>query len=57
MEGPKQRARFALMESCGVPPNEFCKWALLAPQVRALAQLLWPEIRARHAARRPGSLY
>jgi len=51
MEGPKQRARFALMESCGVPRNEFCKWVLLAPQLRALAELLWPEIRARHAAR------
>ena len=51
MEGPQQRARFALMESCGVPRDEFCKWALLAPQVRALAELLWPEIRARHAAR------
>ena len=50
MEGPKQRARFALMESCGVPRNEFCKWVLLAPQLRALAELLWPEIRARHAA-------
>ena len=51
MEGPKQRARFALMESCGVPRDEFCQWVLLAPQVRALAELLWPEIRARHAAR------
>jgi hypothetical protein len=51
MEGPKQRARLALMESCGVPRNEFCQWVLLAPQVRALAELLWPEIRARHAAR------
>ena len=51
MEGPEQRARFALMESCGVPRDEFCKWVLLTPQVRALAELLWPEIRARHAAR------
>src|ERR1700687_1146830 len=28
MEGPKQRAQFALMESCGVPRDEFCQWAL-----------------------------
>ena len=51
MEGPKQRARFALMESCGVPHQKFCEWVLRASQVRALAELLWPEIRACHAAR------
>jgi len=51
MEGPKQRARFTLMESCGVAPNEFCKWVLHPSQVQSLAELLWPEIRARHAAR------
>jgi hypothetical protein len=39
------------LESCGVPRKEFCKWVLLAPQLRALAKLLWPEIRARHPAR------
>jgi hypothetical protein len=39
------------MESCGVPRDEFCRWVLLTAQVRALAELLWPEIRARHAAR------
>ena len=51
MESPKQRARFALMESCGVPRDEFSRWVLLTPQVRSLTELLWPEIRARHAAR------
>ncbi len=39
------------MKSCGVARNEFCKWVLLPSQVQSLAELLWPEIRARHAAR------
>lgn len=51
MEGPEQRARFALMESCGVPRHAFGEWVLRLSQVRSLAELLWPEIRARHAAR------
>src|SRR5258707_8122440 len=29
IDGPEQRARFALMASCGVPRNEFCQCVLL----------------------------
>ena len=50
-KGAEQRARFELMASCGLPPEEFFKWVMLPAQVQALADLLWPEIRTRHAQR------
>ncbi len=49
--GAEQRARFDLMASCDLPPKDFPKWIVLPAQVQALADLLWPEIRARHAQR------
>ncbi len=47
----EQQARFDVLASCGLPYEEFFKWIMLPAQVRTLADLLWPEIRARHAQR------
>jgi hypothetical protein len=47
----EQRGRFDVIASCGLPREEFFEWIMLPAQVRALADLLWPEIRARHAER------
>ncbi len=49
--GAEQRAQFDLVASCGLPREQFFKWIMLPAQVQALADLLWPEIRARHIQR------
>ena len=50
-KGAEERAQFDLVASCGLPPEQFFKWIMLPAQVQALADLLWPEIRARHIQR------
>lgn len=47
--GDAQRAHLDLVETCGLPAMEFFKWIAEQKQVRALAECLWPEIRAHYA--------